>query len=602
MIPYSAPLKDQIFNLQHVIGLERLQKLEGCDEVSLDLVEAVFEEAGKIASEVLAPINFSGDKEGSKLVDGEVKTPKGFKEAYKKFAEAGWCGLPHDEEYGGQYLPWSLAFCLQEIWNAANMSFALCPMLSGAAVEAIEQYGTDEQKKLYLEQIISGNWTGSMNLTEPQAGTDLAQINCRAEKQDDGTYLIKGQKIFITYGNHDFTENIIHMVLARTPDAPMGVKGISMFIVPNKMVNDDGTLGEKNDIKSVSLEHKLGIHASPTAVMSYGDEDNCKGFLIGEENKGLIYMFTMMNSARLAVGIQGIGIADRAYQQARDYANERVQSEPLKPVEGIEAGKATIIYHPDIRRMLMTMKSKIEAGRALYAEAAYRQDCAKRLEAGSDKQKKAAAFVDLLTPIIKGWSTELGTEAASLGIQIHGGMGFIEETGAAQHYRDARIAQIYEGTNGIQANDLLFRKLLRDDGAIVRSYLRKMGKIDNELAQFPDDDMGAIRAALTQSIGHLKDANQWLLAMGKKDIEKAAAGAFTYMMLFGNVAGGYMLARAALAAKMQLEESKGDSQFNEAKINTARFYAENILPQCRGMVPQITQGYKSLFEINIEEL
>ena len=454
MIPYSAPIQDMRFVLNEVVGMDRITSLPGYADATPDMVDAILDEAGKLASNVLAPINFSGDQEGAVLENGVVRTPKGFREAYRQYQEGGWNSVPFDPEHGGQGLPWTLAMAVQEMWQAANMSFALCPMLNQGAVEALTEHGSDALKEIYLGKLISGEWTGTMNLTEPQAGSDLAAIRTRAVRED-GHYRISGQKIYITYGEHDFTENIIHMVLARLNDAPPGIKGISLFVVPKFLVNPDGSLGERNDLRCVSLEHKLGIHASPTAVMAFGDNDGAIGYLVGEENRGIEYMFTMMNNARMGVGLQGVAISERAYQQARDYARTRVQSRDMTDAKG---EPVSIVRHPDVRRMLMTMRAQTEAARALTYYAVAALDVAKK-HADPAEAAKGQAMADLLTPVVKAWCTDLGVENASTGIQIHGGMGFIEETGAAQYLRDVRITPIYEGTNGIQAIDLVLRKM-----------------------------------------------------------------------------------------------------------------------------------------------
>ncbi|WP_040847800.1 acyl-CoA dehydrogenase family protein, partial [Nitrospirillum viridazoti] len=468
---YQAPLKEIRFVLNSVVGLDKVAAYPAFEAATPDLVDAVLEEGAKLADNVLAPLNVAGDRQGSKLTDTGVRTPDGFKDAYRQFVEGGWNSVPFDPDHGGQGLPWTLFVALLETWTSANMSFALGPLLTQGAVELLTAHGSDEQKTLYLEKLISGEWAGTMNLTEPQAGSDVGAVRTRALRQDDGTYRISGQKIFITYGDHDWTDNIVHLVLARTPDAPSGTKGISLFIVPKFLLNADGTPGERNDAYCVGLEHKLGIHASPTAVMSYGDKGACVGYLVGEENRGIEYMFTMMNNARLGVGLQGVSIGDRAYQQALAYAKTRVQSRDVaggpQPV--------TIIHHPDVRRMLLTMRSKVEAARAIVYFTAASLD-GRHHHPDAEAARQAGLLNDLMTPVAKAWSTDIGVEVASLGVQVHGGMGFIEETGAAQYYRDARIAPIYEGTNGIQANDLVFRKLGRDGGATARALFALMAE------------------------------------------------------------------------------------------------------------------------------
>ncbi|HYD30366.1 MAG TPA: acyl-CoA dehydrogenase [Azospirillaceae bacterium] len=596
MTSYTAPIVDMRFVLNHVVGLDQIASLPGCDAASPDLVDAVLEEAGKLAGEVLAPINRAGDKEGAVLENGTVRTASGFKEAYRLFVEGGWNGLPFEEAFGGQGLPWVVATAVNEMWQAANMAFGLCPMLTQGAVEALSQYGSEEQKTLYLPKLVSGEWTGTMNLTEPQAGSDLSAIRTKAVR-DGGAYRITGQKIFITYGDHDVAENIIHLVLARLPDAPPGIKGISLFIVPKFMVKPDGSLGQRNDLRCAGLEHKLGINGSPTAVMAFGDNDGATGYLVGEENRGIEYMFAMMNNARLNVGLQGVAIAERAYQQAREYAKTRVQSRALnRPKDGPVA----IIAHPDVRRMLLLMKSQTEATRALAYTAAAALDVAKR---HTDPAVADAALkrVDLLIPVVKAWSTDIGVEVASVGVQIHGGMGFIEETGAAQHYRDARIAPIYEGTNGIQANDLVFRKLGRDEGAAARGYIAEIKALDGDLAARPGDDPAAIRRNLAAGADALEKATDWLVAQVKADPVAAAAGAASYLRLFGTVAGGFLLARAAVAAQDALARGDGDPSFLEAKIVTARFYAEQVLPQAEGLAAVVVEGHRSVMALTDDQ-
>ena len=499
MSDYSAPVRDMRFVLNHVVDLPAIAQLDGYDHADGELVDQVLEEAARLAGEVLGPINHTGDQQGSVLENGVVRTPDGFRQAYKQFAEGGWNGVPFDPEFGGGGLPWSVTMALSEMWNAANMSFALCPLLNQGAVDLIHAHASDEQKATYLEKMISGEWAGTMNLTEPAAGSDVGALRSKAEPQADGSYRITGQKIFITYGEHDFTENIIHLVLARTPGAPGGTKGISCFIVPKFLVNPDGSLGKRNDLRCVSLEHKLGIHASPTCVMSYGDDGDCVGYLIGEENRGMRYMFTMMNNARLSVGTQGLAIAERAYQQAAAFALERKQGR----VAGTPADQSSpIVAHADVRRMLMTMRAYIEAMRALIYTNAEAMDLARR---HPDDEVRAAkqAMVELLTPISKGWCTDLGCELTSIGVQVHGGMGFVEETGAAQHMRDARIAPIYEGTNGIQAMDLVFRKLPLQSGEAVRALIDEMRALDGGLAKQDGSVFKSFRAGLDTSTAAL---------------------------------------------------------------------------------------------------
>ncbi len=591
MIPYAAPIEDMRFVLNRLVGLDRIAALPGYEDVSPDLVDAVLEEAGKLASEVLAPINASGDHEHSVLENGVVRTPKGFKQAYDQYRDGGWNSVPFDPEFGGQGLPWTVAFAVQEMWQASNMSFGLCPLLNQGAVELLQDHGSDEQKRLYLPKMISGEWTGTMNLTEPQAGSDVGAVRTKAEPEG-GAWRIRGQKIFITYGEHDLAGNIIHLVLARTPNAPAGIKGISLFVVPKFLLDADGAPGKRNDLRCVSLERKLGINASPTCVMAYGDNDGAIGYLVGEENRGIEYMFTMMNNARLSVGLQGVAIAERAYQQAVEFARTRVQGRAL----GNGAAAATIIHHPDVRRMLLGMKAQIEAGRALTYHAAAALDTAKRHPDPAERQA-AQALVDLLTPVVKAWCTDLGCEAASTGVQIHGGMGFVEETGAAQHLRDARIAPIYEGTNGIQAADLVFRKVARDGGQSAGRFLDEIAALDGALVAADGDDMAAIRANLTDGLDALRSATDWVASTASSDATGAAAGSAHYLRMFGLVAGGYVMARAALEALDCQASGTGDPAMAETKRITARFFAEQYLPQARGLLAPLTDGHSTVMAL-----
>ncbi len=570
---YTAPIEDMRFVLNKVVGLDAVAALPGYEEASAELVDAVLEEAGRLASEVLDPLNRSGDLEGARLENGVVYTAKGFKEAYRTFVEGGWNSVPFDPDYGGQGLPWTVQTPLMEIWAAANLSFSLCPLLNQGAVEAIASHGSDAQKATYLPKMVSGEWTGTMNLTEPQAGSDLGRLRTRAVPEGDH-YRITGQKIFITFGEHDLTDNIIHLVLARTPDAPPGSKGISLFIVPKFLVREDGGLDGRNDLRCVSLEHKLGINASPTAVMAYGDNEGAVGYLVGEENHGLAYMFTMMNNARLGVGVQGLALSERAYQQARSYAAERIQG---RPVDGSAPEAVAIIRHPDVRRMLLHMKATTEAIRALDYLAAAAFDASRR-HPDEEERRRNDALVGLLTPLCKGWGTDMAVEMASTGLQVHGGMGFIEETGAAQIYRDVRITPIYEGTNGIQANDLVFRKVGRDGGATARAFIAEMRALDPALAGAPGGDLAAIRRRLADGLETLERATDWILETLPRDVNAAAAAAVDYLRLFGTVAGGWMMARSALAAARDREEG-GDARFAAAKIATARFYADYVMPE-----------------------
>jgi len=576
MSAYHAPLADMDFVMNELAGLSQVATLPGFEEATPDTVAVVLEEAGRFASEVLDPLNAPGDREGAKLLpDGSVKTPEGFKAAYRQFVAAGWNGVNKPVEYGGQHLPQLVAAAIEEMWHAANMAFDLCPLLTQGAIDAIELVGTPAQKSLYLPHMVSGEWTGTMNLTEPQAGSDLAAVRTRAEPQPDGTWKLFGQKIFITYGEHDFADNIVHLVLARTPNAPEGIKGISLFLVPKFLVHADGSLGARNDVHCVSLEHKLGIHASPTAVLAYGDRGGAVGYLIGEEHRGLEYMFIMMNQARFSVGMEGVGLSERAYQRAVSYARDRVQGRPIGSDKA--AKPAAIIEHPDIRRMLMTMRAYTEAMRALgYVTAAAMDNARHAADAALRTQHQA--FVDLLIPIVKGWCTETAQEVTYLGVQVHGGMGFIEETGAAQQYRDARIITIYEGTTGIQANDLVGRKTARDAGATANVVAAQIDKVAAHLASHVDPSLNAIGVRLAAATAALQNAIDWMVTTSATNARTAFAGSVPYLKLWGVVAGGWQMGRAAKVAVDKLAKGEGDAAFMRAKLATARFYAENLLP------------------------
>ena len=576
MSDYQPPLKDISFLLEHVIGLDHLKEHPDLGKLDMEMVGSILEPAAKLASGVLAPLNHSGDQEGCTLKDGVVTTARGFKEAYAEYRDGGWNAVPFAADHGGQGLPWLVAFPLQEMWQAANMSFGLCPLLNQGAVEAIESHASDELKIRYLEKLISGEWTGTMNLTEPQAGSDLAAVQTKAAPQDDGTYKITGQKIYITYGEHDMADNIIHLVLARTPDAPEGVKGISLFVVPK--ILDDGT---RNDLVCTGIEHKLGIHASPTCTMQFGDQGGATGYLVGAENEGLKYMFTMMNNARLSVGLQGVAIADRAYQQAFHYAHDRVQGTALTD----KTKKVTISEHADVKRMLLSMKAQTEAMRALAYDAALALDMAAQGDAA------AQAKVDLLTPIVKAGGTDMSLDVTSTGVQVHGGMGFVEETGAAQHYRDARILPIYEGTNGIQAADLAFRKMLRDGGEAVRGYLSEADDILRDLDSFAEPKFFAIRHGLDEGIQAVSESTNWLLQQGRDNkLDMVAASSVPYQRAFSLLAGGVMMARAAVAAKRLLDQGAADAEFLDEKINTAQFYADHLMPQIKAHAHTVMKG------------
>jgi acyl-CoA dehydrogenase len=594
MSTYNAPIRDMQFVLKELVDLESIARLPGCEEVSADLVDAVLEEAGKFAAGILDPLNRPGDKIGAKWSEQGVASAPGFKEAYEQFVAAGWPAVAGDPAFGGQGLPHVLSQQLSEMWNAACMSFCLCPMLTTGAMTAIVRHGSDAQRAMYVPNLVSGKWSGTMNLTEPQAGSDLSAVRTRAVPQGDH-YRIHGTKIYITWGEHDMAENIVHLVLARTPDAPEGVKGISLFIVPKFLVNADGSLGTRNDVKCVSIEHKLGIHGSPTCVMAYGDGEGAIGYLVGEENRGLEYMFTMMNFARLEVGVEGIAIAERAYQHALEYARQRVQGREV----GVKSGeRVAIIQHPDVRRMLMGMKAHTEAMRALAAAAAEALDHALS-SPDTDARRSGQAVFDLLTPVVKGWCTELSVEVASTGVQIHGGMGFVEETGAAQYLRDARITPIYEGTTGIQANDLVGRKLAFEKGMTAKAVIARMKAFDAELAAHPEHPgLSLMRRNLAEGIGHLEAATDWLLETWPTNAPAALAGAVPYLKLWGVVAGGWQMCRAALVSKRQLDAGAADHDFYRAKMATARYHSEHIMPTAHGFAREVTGGATSVLALD----
>jgi alkylation response protein AidB-like acyl-CoA dehydrogenase len=598
MSTYHAPLADMQFVLNELAGIEAVGKLPGFEEATSDVVAAILDEAGKFATNVLDPINGTGDQEGAHWNDdGSVTTPAGFKDAYKQFCDNGWNGLTKNPDYGGQGLPQLLATAVEEMWHSSNLAFDLCPLLTQGAIEALELCGSDALKARFLPNMVAGTWTGTMNLTEPQAGSDLAAVRSKAVPQGDGTYKVFGQKIFITFGEHDYTENIVHLVLARTPDAPEGVKGISLFVVPKFLVNDDGSLGARNDVHCVSIEHKLGIHASPTAVLAYGDKGGATGYLVGEENRGLEYMFIMMNLARFSVGMEGVGIAERSYQRAVAYARDRVQGKAIGTERGVPAGP--IIGHPDIQRMLLTMRAYTEATRAVAYVTAAALDHAHR-EPYAAAKKRHQAFVELMIPIVKGWSTEIAQEITYLGIQVHGGMGFIEQTGAAQYCRDARITTIYEGTTGIQANDLLGRKTARDGGATAGLVAAEIAKVAGELAAHPDAHLRAIGKRLATSAADLKQAIDWVVGAFGAHPREAHAGAVAYLRLWGLVAGGWQLGRSALIAARRLHEGVGDARFLRAKIVTARYYAECLLPQAHACLQTLVEGGEAAVAMPVE--
>jgi 3-(methylthio)propanoyl-CoA dehydrogenase len=590
---YQAPLKDMLFAMQELAGLPKVTALPGFEDYDLDTAQAVLEESAKFCEGVVAPLNREGDKTPSSWKDGVVTTTPGFKEAFQQFAEGGWQGVIHPIEHGGQGFPKLIATPCNEMLQAASLSFGLCPMLTDGAIEALLVAGSDELKTKFAAKLISGEWTGTMNLTEPQAGSDLAAVRARAEPQADGTYTVFGTKIFITYGEHDMAENIIHLVLARVPGAPEGVKGISLFLVPKFMVGDDGTLGTRNDAWCVSIEHKLGIKASPTAVLQFGDHGGAVGYLVGQENRGLEYMFIMMNAARFAVGMQGIAIADRAYQKAVRFAHDRAQSRDLAGSDG----PVSIIHHPDVKRMLLTMRSHVEGSRALAYVAAAASDAAHHATDASVQAHNQAVY-EYLVPVVKGFSTEMSIEMASLGVQIHGGMGFIEETGAAQHLRDARILTIYEGTTAIQANDIVGRKTLRDKGAVAKTLCAQIANTEQDLAAHGNDDCIAMLASLRQGRMALEGTVDFIVAHGKRDPKTVYAGAVNYLKLAGVVLCGWQMARALMVAQDKMDS---DPAFFTAKIITARFYAESVLTQAAGLAQTICQAGPTINRMSIDQ-
>ena len=587
MHEYQAPLTDMKFVLRELVDLKLLAQLPGFGEMTPDVADAVLDEAAKFAGAVLSPLNRSGDLEGVRWQDGAVLTAAGWKQAYDRFAADGWNALSCPTDFGGQNLPRVLSALIEEMWNGANVAFALCPMLTRGAIDALELRGTKGQRETYLPKMVSGEWTGTMNLTEPQAGSDLSAVRTRAVRTDDGRYRLTGQKIFITYGEHDLTGNIVHMVLARVAGAPEGVKGTSLFLVPKFLVNADGSLGARNDVHCLSVEHKLGIHASPTCVLAFGQNGGAVGELIGEENRGLEYMFIMMNAARYSVGIEGVGLSERAYQTALSYARERVQGTEA----GIRGGaRVAILRHPDVRRMLLLMRSQTEAMRALAGVVAVSLDAA-RLHPGAEERERHQAFADLMIPVVKGWCTENSVEIASLGIQVHGGVGFIEETGAAQFLRDARITPIYEGTTAIQANDLIGRKLARDRGQAAQTLIAEMRALSKSTSAEPQ--VAALAPAFSAAIDALERAVGYVVETYATDIRAVSVGAVPMLKLLGIVAGGWQLLRSALISQQRLAAGgalPADAEFYTAKMSTARFYTDYVLSQAGGLAHCIVHG------------
>ena len=596
---YKAPLKDMLFGIRHLAGIDELARIPAFADAGFETAQAVLEECAKFNEGVLSPLNWAGDQNPSSWKQGVVTTTPGFKEAFKQYVDGGWQGLQHPLDFGGQGLPKTIGAACGEMLNSANMSFALCPLLTDGAIEALLTAGSDELKATYLEKLVSGQWTGTMNLTEPQAGSDLAAVRSRAEPQPDGTYKVFGTKIYITYGEHDMAENIVHLVLARVTGAPEGVKGISLFVVPKFMVKADGSTGARNDVHCVSIEHKLGIKASPTAVLQYGDHGGAVGYLVGQENRGLEYMFIMMNSARYAVGMQGIAIAERAYQKAVQFAKDRVQS---RPVDGSLPGSGPIIHHPDVKRMLMTMRAYTEGCRAMAAVAAAAYDAAHH-HPDADTRKQNQSFYEFMVPLVKGYSTEMSLEVTSLGVQVHGGMGFIEETGAAQYYRDAKILTIYEGTTAIQANDLVGRKTSRDGGQTARAIAGQIEVTEAGLRAQGGAAALAVAKRLQAARLALLDVIDFVAGNSKASPNAVFAGSVPYLMLAGNVVAGWQMARALLVAEQALASGDaGDfgADFMRAKITTARFYADHLLTKAPGIRDSIVEGADSVTALAVD--
>ena len=597
MADYTPPLEDIHFALHHVADLDALAKFETFAHADSASVAAILEEYGRFVADVVAPTNQIGDLETSTWDDGVVTTPEAFKGAYHQYVAAGWGAVPFEQGYGGGGFPWVVGIAMQEMLNSANMAFAMAPLLTQGAIDAIAAHGSEILQQTYLPNMITGEWTGSMNLTEPDAGSDVGNVRTRAVPADDGTYRITGTKIFITFGEHDLTDNIVHLVLARLPDAPVGTKGISCFVVPKVFVNDDGTLGDHNDVVCQSIEHKMGIKASPTCVLDYGSKgDGAVGWLLGEPNAGMRTMFTMMNNARLSVGVEGLGLAQRSYEMAVAYAKERKQGRAV----GAPAGtRSPIIDHPDVRRMLLTMKSSIEALRALCYYDGFNIDMSKH-HPDETERSTAREIVDLMTPLCKGWGTDLAVELTSIAVQVHGGMGFIEETGVAQFYRDAKITQIYEGTNGIQAIDLVGRKLGMRAGMAFRDHLARMRSTAAEL-----DAVGGQCACIGRRIAEATDAvgeaGDWILAHGMTDVNQALAGASPFLRMFSIAVGGWLLGIEALAAQQLIDGGTADSSLHTSKIATAQFFADNILSQVKGITDSVTAGAEQIFALGVEQ-
>ena len=593
MSDYKAPVRDMLFAINELANFENVAALPGYEEASPDLVEAVVEGAAQVANDIVAPTNWIGDQTGVRVEDGRVIAPEAFRPAYQALVDDGWLGISMDPEYGGQGLPSLLGIAIEEMLQSANLAFSLCPLLTQGAIRALEAHASEELKQLYLPKLVTGQWAATMNLTETQAGSDLSVVSCKAVPEGDH-YLVSGQKLFITWGDHDYAENLVHLVLARLPDAPEGVRGISLFLVPKFLLDADGNPGEKNDVLPISVEHKLGIHASPTCLMGFGNDKGAVGYLVGEPNKGLAAMFTMMNHARLGVGLEGLAVSERSYQKAVAYARERIQGAAPGQTE-----RGPIIRHPDVRRMLMVMRSTNEAMRAIaYVTGADLDRHHKGVEA--QDRADAMARVELMTPVIKGWCTEMSQELTSLGVQVHGGMGYVEETGAAQYFRDARITTIYEGTTGIQATDFVGRKLLKDGGKAMGKMIAEMRQTQADAAQGSDDDHVAIGAALKSGVDNLEEATRWLFANFQNDINVPYAVAVDMLMLSGYVCGGWQMARAALISRKHLDAGNDDGGFYQAKLLTSRFFAEQVLPRTQGHLSGVKAGSGNIMALSEE--
>jgi len=596
---YRPPFRDIEFVLDNLVDLDALFALDAFAGLDPDTVKGVLHENGRFVTEQIAPLNRVGDVQTSvhDPSDNSVRTPDGFREAYAQYVESGWGAVPFDAAYGGGGFPWLVGIVMQELISSANMAFSMAPLLTQGAIELLMHHGSEAQKEIYLQKMVTGEWTGTMNLTEPQAGSDVGAVRTRAVPADDGSYRITGTKIFITFGEHDMADNIVHLVLARTPDAPPGTKGISCFIVPKYLVDDDGSLGERNDVFCTSIEHKMGIKASPTCVLNYGDNGGAIGYLIGEENQGMRYMFTMMNNARLSVGLEGLALAERAYQDALQYAQERRQGR----APGAPGGEMSLIVDlPDVRRMLLTMKATIEAMRGLIYVTAEGIDVAS-FHPDPDVRAARGALVDLLIPVCKGWSTDMSTEVTSLAIQVYGGMGYIEESGVPQHYRDARITAIYEGTNGIQALDLVGRKLPMSGGAVVQDFLGSIAALDADLEK-AGDDLASIRSELSAAVDTVADTTRWLMEQGVANPVDGLAGATPFLRMFSLVAAGWVMARQALAATANLDDGVGDADSQRAKVATARFFCEQLLPAVHGLRTPVVSGADVLYAVTPEQL